>query len=395
MSVLVINCGSSSVKFKLIDPVPNHRNRQSGLKGQIERIGTEVPDHEAALANVAIQVKNHLEKTGGSLTAIGHRVVHGGSKYSNPTLIDNDVIDAIDRLSVLAPLHNPANNSGIRAAGLAFRNVPQVAVFDTAYHATIPKAHSTYAVPKEWEDVYGIRRYGFHGTSHQFVSRRCIHWLEKHRKIAPKDTRIIVLHLGNGASACAVAGGKSVDTSMGLTPLPGLVMGTRSGDIDPAVFGHLKRVADLSVEDVEMSLNRESGMVGLCGDSDMRQIEARIEAGDEAADHAMSVYIHRIKSTVGAYVATLGGIDALVFTAGIGENSERVRTRVVSDLGTFGLAIDSKLNENLDLDTSGVAQISSDDSKVAVLVIPTNEELEIATQTLDALQKTNANNTPT
>ncbi|MEM6898221.1 MAG: acetate kinase [Pseudomonadota bacterium] len=384
MTVLVVNCGSSSVKFQLIDPdaVETGANGTHEMKGLIERIGTEIPDHTAALAQVANQVQARLTKSGGKLTAIGHRVVHGGAEYSEPTLITNEVIETIDRLSVLAPLHNPANNDGIRAASRNFPGLPQVAVFDTAFHATIPRAHRTYAVPEAWERDYGVRRYGFHGTSHAFVSRRCAKWLEKERGIQPDTSRIVVLHLGNGASACAVAGGKSIDTSMGLTPLPGLVMGTRSGDVDPAIFGHLSRVAGLSVEEVETALNRESGMAGLCGDRDMRAVERRVAAGDKQAERAMDVYVHRIRSTVGAYAATLGGIDAIAFTAGIGENSETVRARVAAGLSGLGISMDANRNNSRGADPSGVRDISVDSSAAALLVIPTNEELEIATQTM-------------
>ncbi|MEM7005513.1 MAG: acetate kinase [Pseudomonadota bacterium] len=387
MTVLVVNCGSSSVKFQLIDPdaIESGAISTPEMKRLIERIGTEIPDHTAALAQVANQVQAHLAKSGSKLTAIGHRVVHGGAEYSEPTLITDEVIETIDRLSVLAPLHNPANNDGIRAAGRSFPGLPQVAVFDTAFHATIPRAHRTYAVPETWERDYSVRRYGFHGTSHAFVSRKCAKWLEKERGIQPDSARIVVLHLGNGASACAVAGGKSVDTSMGLTPLPGLVMGTRSGDVDPAIFGHLSRVAGMSVEEVETALNRESGMAGLCGDRDMRAVEKRVAAGDERAELAMDVYVHRIQSTVGAYVATLGGIDAIAFTAGIGENSETVRARVAARLSGLGISIDENLNEGRGAGPSGVRDISADSSAAALLVIPTNEELEIATQTVQAL----------
>ncbi|MEO0908406.1 MAG: acetate kinase [Pseudomonadota bacterium] len=387
MTVLVINCGSSSVKFQLVDADPGHATGAgaSALKGQIEQIGTRVPDHAAALDQIAQTVKAHLARTNGQLSAIGHRVVHGGTQYRDPAIINAQVIDAIDRLAVLAPLHNPANNDGIKAALRSFPGVPQVAVFDTAFHATIPEAHRRYAVPEKWEREYQVRRYGFHGTSHQFVSRRCAQWLEANRAIDPTVSRIVVLHLGNGASACAVLGGASIDTSMGLTPLPGLVMGTRSGDIDPAVFGHLNRVAGMSVEAVETALNRESGMVGMCADADMRAVESRIQAGDAQAEAAMAVYIHRIRSVIGAYAIGLGGIDAVAFTAGIGENSAYVRARVTHGLEWMGMAIDDQRNAEATLGPLGVSEISTDASAAALLVIPTNEELEIATQALSTL----------
>ena len=387
MTVLVINCGSSSVKFQLVDANPAHATGAgpSALKGQIEQVGTQVPDHAAALDQIAQTVKAHLAQTNKQLSAIGHRVVHGGTQYREPTIITAQVIAAIDRLAVLAPLHNPANNDGIKAALRSFPGVPQVAVFDTAFHATIPEAHRRYAVPEKWEREYQVRRYGFHGTSHQFVSRRCAQWLEANRAIDPTVSRIVVLHLGNGASACAVLGGASIDTSMGLTPLPGLVMGTRSGDIDPAVFGHLNRVAGMSVEAVETALNRESGMVGMCADADMRAVESRIQAGDAQAEAAMGVYIHRIRSVIGAYAIGLGGIDAIAFTAGIGENSAYVRARVTHGLEWMGMAIDDQRNAEATLGPLGVSEISTDTSAAALLVIPTNEELEIATQALSTL----------
>ncbi|MEL8055959.1 MAG: acetate kinase [Pseudomonadota bacterium] len=388
MSVLVINCGSSSVKYQLIEPGRDGQADEgdSELKGLIERIGTDIPDHKTAMAEVAKTVQAYLAKTGDALIAIGHRVVHGGAEYSKPTVITTDVVETIDRLSVLAPLHNPANAIGIRAAAESFPGLPQVAVFDTAFHATLPEAHRTYAVPVEWEEQYGVRRYGFHGTSHQFVSGRCAEWLKVERGIAPEDSRIIVLHLGNGASACAVLGRKSIDTSMGLTPLPGLVMGTRSGDVDPAIFSHLGRVAGLSVEEVETALNRDSGMMGLCGVGDMRAVEELIQNGDQAAKLAMDVYVHRIRSMVGAYVATLGGIDAIAFTAGIGENSKLIRAHVAAGLSGFSLSIDPERNHGPGAGASGVKEISTPSSTAALLVIPTNEELEIATQTLQAIR---------
>lgn len=387
MSVLVINCGSSSIKYQLLDvddPKKNH-SKSNDLRGLIEQIGTIVPDHTAALRMVANDVTEHLKKHKGTLTAIGHRVVHGGAQYSAPTLITNDVIDTIDRLSVLAPLHNPASNDGIRAASESFPDVPQVAVFDTAFHMTIPQAHKTYAVPEEWVTKYGVQRYGFHGTSHMYVSQLCTQWLHSEHQIIPANSRIVVLHLGNGASACAVKGGESIDTSMGLTPLPGLVMGTRSGDVDPAVFGHLHRVAGMSIDEIDFALNRQSGLLGVAGVSDMRVVEERINAGDKKAELAMGIYIHRIVSTVGAYAAILGGLDAVAFTAGVGENSSTVRARIAKGLSGFGIKLDDGLNRNLKTDPSIVKTISSATSSAALLVVPTNEELEIANQTLSAL----------
>ncbi len=377
MSVLVINCGSSSVKYQLVHP--DTGNRISN--GQIERIGDGgVADHDDALRLVAVEIQGALDNAGAALDAVGHRVVHGGNLYSDPVLVTADVLAAIDELSVLAPLHNPVNAQGIKAAQAAFPEVAQVAVFDTAFHATIPAANRTYAVPRAWEQEYGVRSYGFHGTSHGYVSRVAGEWLEAERGIDPSQSRVVVLHLGNGASACAVHGGRSIETSMGMTPLPGLVMGTRSGDVDPAVFGHLSRVAGMTIEQVETGLNRDSGMLGLCGDSDMRAVEERAKGGDAEAALALDVYVHRICSTVGSYVGSLGGLDALVFTAGIGENSVGVRRRVVEGLGAFGLELDRAANEKLD--GTSVSDLSSATSRAAVVVVRTDEEGEIARQAL-------------
>lgn len=377
MSVLVINCGSSSVKYQLIDT----EDQAALVKGQIERIGSsDVADHATALEMVATEVQRALRESDSTLTAVGHRVVHGGVRYQTPVLITDDVIDAIVDLSVLAPLHNPANVEGIRAAQRAFPDLPQVAVFDTAFHSTIPAAHRSYAVPRDWETEHGVRRYGFHGTSHAYVSRRANEWLVANRNVEPDDAKVVVLHLGNGASASAVLGGRCVDTSMGLTPLPGLVMGTRSGDVDPAVFGHMHRVGGLSLDEIEAALNRSSGMLGLCDEADMRAVEQRAEDGDEQAEAALAIYVHRIRSTVGAYAAVLGGLHAVVFTAGIGENSDGVRRRVVESLGAFDLVLDSSANAGLSDDE--VAVISVPASRVAALVIATDEEGEIARQTL-------------
>lgn len=385
MTVLVINCGSSSVKYQLVDtdattPI---------AKGQVERIGSDgdgaVTDHAEALVRIAEEVASVLDRSGATLVAVGHRVVHGGGEYSAPEPITDDVLAAIERLAVLAPLHNPANAFGIRAAMTAFPGVAQVAVFDTAFHETIPEANRTYAVPRGWQRDYGVRRYGFHGTSHAYVSREATAWLADHRGIAPGQAKVVVAHLGNGASACAVLGGRSVDTSMGLTPLPGLVMGTRSGDVDPAVFGHMDRAAGMSAPEVEAALNRDSGLLGLCGDADMRAVEHRADAGDRDAELALEVYTQRIRSTVGSYVATLGGLDALAFTAGIGENSVGIRRRVVEGLGVFGLTLDAARNGAAG---GGIRPITTDASSVAALVIPTDEEGEIARQALAVVEAT-------
>ena len=363
MLVLVLNAGSSSVKYQLVDSGTGDR-----LVGGIVE---EVVDHAAALRDVVAEV----ERLGRPIEAIGHRVVHGGEAISAPARIDDDLVEVIRELASLAPLHNPANLAGIEAARATWPSLPQVAVFDTAFHRTLPPAAYRYAVPTAWYEDHGVRRYGFHGTSHDYVSARAADVLGRPRD----DLDLIVAHLGNGASITAVQHGRSVETSMGLSPLEGLVMGTRSGDIDPAVIGHVAAASGRSEADVLAELNRSSGLLGLCGESDMRRITARVAAGPsadaEAADLALDVYCHRIRKYVGAYVAVLGGCDALVFTAGIGEHSALVRTRVCAGLGVFGIVLDDDRNERSEL------VISSDDASTAVLVVPTDEERAIAEQT--------------
>ena len=394
MSVLVVNAGSSSVKYALLDtgaPGPEGvlaeglvervgadgtRLRHDGPGGRQEE-DVEASDHTAALAAVGDAFDRYGPGTDG-LTAVGHRVVHGGDDYSGPVLVDDDVLAMIERLSVLAPLHNPVNVAGIRAARERFPDVPHVAVFDTAFHADLPAPARTYAVPREWEREHGVRRYGFHGTSHAWVSREAGRWLQEHRDVDPGGARVVVLHLGNGASACAVRGGLSVDTSMGLTPLQGLVMGTRSGDVDPAVFGHLDRVAGMGVEEVEEALNRKSGLLGLCGDGDVREVVERAGGGDAAADLALDVYAYRIRAYLGAYAVALGGLDAVAFTAGVGENSSEVRRRVLDGLEWLGLRLDEVANSS---GQDSPRLVSRVDCPVAALVVATDEEREIAVQT--------------
>ncbi len=359
MLVLVLNAGSSSIKYQLVDSDTGDR-----LAGGIVE---EVVDHAAALRDVVAEV----ERLGRPIEAIGHRVVHGGDVFSEPVRIDDGVVEVIRELVPLAPLHNPANLAGIEAARAAWPTLTHVAVFDTAFHRTLPPAAYRYAVPASWYEQHGVRRYGFHGTSHDYVSTRAAAVLGRPRD----ELDLIVAHLGNGASITAVDHGRSVETSMGLSPLEGLVMGTRSGDIDPAVIGHVAAASGQSEADVLAELNRSSGLLGLCGDSDMREITARIAAGDQAADLALDVFCHRIRKYVGAYVAVLGGCDALVFTAGIGEHSALVRTRVCAGLGVFGIALDDDRNERSEL------VISRDDASTAVLVVPTDEEHAIAEQT--------------
>ncbi|MGI6879521.1 acetate kinase [Microbacterium sp. gxy059] len=406
--VLIVNSGSSSFKYQLRD-AESERVLATGL---VERIGeaeglarhtvhavadpsspavaatdatTEtarpIPDHTTGFGVMLDAFAAH----GPSLdahppVAVGHRVVHGGARFFEATMIDDLVEINIDDLSALAPLHNPGAVEGIRAARAAFADVPHVAVFDTAFHQTMPPAAYTYALERETARKHRIRRYGFHGTSHKFVSESAAGFLG--RPLA--ELRQIVFHLGNGASVTAVDGGRSVETSMGFTPLEGLVMGTRSGDIDPAILVHLQRRADLSVGDVDRLLNTRSGLLGLAGRSDMRDLTAAADAGDDDAALALEVYIHRLRAYAGAYAAQLGGVDVISFTAGVGENAPRIRSGAMATLGFLGVEIDPSRNESAP--RGEIARISSDDSRVEVLVVPTNEELEIARQTLEAIR---------
>ncbi|MFE3124900.1 acetate kinase [Streptomyces hydrogenans] len=392
--VLVLNSGSSSVKYQLLDMGDGGRLAQ----GLVERIGEDtsrlahtplrgggakrertgpIPDHAAALKAVAEELAaDGLGLDSPELAAIGHRVVHGGLRFTEPTVIDEEVVAEIERLVPVAPLHNPANLLGIRTAMAMRPDLPQVAVFDTAFHTTMPEAAARYAIDVETADAHRIRRYGFHGTSHAYVSRAAAKLLGKE----PEEVNVIVLHLGNGASASAVRGGRCVDTSMGLTPLEGLVMGTRSGDVDPAVTFHLKRVAGMSADEIDVLLNKKSGLVGLCGDNDMREIRRRIDEGDERAALAFDIYIHRLKKYIGAYYAVLGRVDAVVFTAGVGENAAPVREAAITGLEELGLAVDADLNA---VRSDEPRVISPVYARVAVAVVPTDEELEIARQTFE------------
>jgi len=355
--VFVLNAGSSSLKYEVLDA-------EAGsvvTSGLIER----VTDHSAALADVLADLDPE------SIDAVGHRIVHGGSVFVDATLIDDEVEAEIERLAVLAPLHNPPGLAGIRAARAALPFIPHVAVFDTAFHATLPEVSYTYALDAQVAAQHGVRRYGFHGTSHRYVSARTAEVLGR------PVSRMIVAHLGNGASIAAIRDGRSFDTSMGMTPLEGLVMGTRSGDIDPAVLLHLQRVGAFDAAGLDDLLNRRSGLLGLGGHSDMRDLIAASDAGDAAARLAFSVYVHRLKRYIGAYAAELGGLDALVFTAGVGENSAVVRAAAVEGLGFLGLALDDSLNA----ERSSEARVISS-GPVPVLVVPTNEELQIARETV-------------
>ena len=363
--VLVLNCGSSSVKYRVF------RGDETTASGLVERIGEpggDAASHEEALRVVLSRVDTE------AIVAVGHRVVHGGLRFTEPTLIDDEVVEQVRRLSPLAPLHNPANLAGIEAARAALPELPQVAVFDTAFHRTLPPAASTYALDTALTRRLGIHRYGFHGTSHAYVSRRTANLLGR----PLRTVNTITLHLGNGASACAVAGGRSVDTSMGFTPLEGLVMGTRTGDIDPAVVFYLHWEAGLSVDEIDRLLNRRGGLAGLCGDNDMRRVLARRAAGDPAATLAFDVYCARIRHYVGAYYATLGRVDAITFTGGVGEHAAPVRAAALAGLERLGIAVDPARNAAAGF---GERIISPDGAEVAVCVVPTDEEREIARQT--------------
>ncbi|MGW0611338.1 acetate kinase [Streptomyces sp. NPDC002788] len=388
--VLVLNSGSSSVKYQLLDMRDSSRlavglverigEQTSRLKhtpagGESRERGCAIADHDAALKAVAEELgKDGLGLDSPELAAIGHRVVHGGKSFTEPTVIDEAVLAEIERLIPVAPLHNPANLTGIRTARALRPDLPQVAVFDTAFHTTMPESAARYAIDVKTADEHRIRRYGFHGTSHAYVSRATAELLGKD----PSEVNVIVLHLGNGASASAVRGGKCVDTSMGLTPLEGLVMGTRSGDMDPAVIFHLMRVGGMSADEIDTLLNKKSGLIGLCGDNDMREIRRRVDAGDEQAGLAFDIYIHRLRKYIGAYYAVLGRVDAVAFTAGVGENAAPVREAALAGLEELGLAVDGERNA---VRGDGARLISPEGARVAVAVVPTDEELEIATQT--------------
>ncbi|MEU7988984.1 acetate kinase [Streptosporangium canum] len=373
--VLVLNSGSSSVKYQLLS------GGERLASGTVERIGeasSPVPDHEAALKVVAAELTARgLGLDSAELTAIGHRVVHGGKTFTEPTLITDEVIRKIEELIPLAPLHNPANLTGIEGARRLRPDLPQVAVFDTAFHSTISPAAATYAIDREVAERLSIRRYGFHGTSHAYVSR------EAARAVGRPLGNVIVLHLGNGASASAVSAGRCMDTSMGMTPLEGLVMGTRSGDLDPAIVLYLGRTGGMSLEEIDTLLNRRGGMLGLCGDNDMRAVQERLAAGDPDAELAFSVYCHRLRKYVGAYYAVLGTVDVIAFTGGVGENSPLVRETALAGLEALGIAVDPVRNRR------GDRLISPDGAAVKVAVIPTDEELEIARQTLEVISRTN------
>ena len=382
----MLNSGSSSVKFQLIDP----DSGASLADGIVERIGEDastasltvgdkeatrdarVADHEAALRtafDLFEEAGTHLDTVG--LIAVGHRVVHGGPDLYRPTLVDDALIGKLEELAPLAPLHNPPAVLGIQVARKALPDLPHIAVFDTAFFHDLPPAAATYAIDRDIAERWHIRRYGFHGTSHQYVSEQAAAFLD----VPLARLSQIVLHLGNGASASAIVGGRPVDTSMGLTPMEGLVMGTRSGDIDPGIITYLWRTAGMGVEDIESMLNRRAGVCGLAGEIDFRVLHQRIESGDETAQLAYDVYIHRLRKYIGAYLALLGGADVITFTAGVGENDAAVRRDSLSGLTALGIELDEDLNGS---PVRAARRISADSSRTAVLVVPTNEELAIA-----------------
>jgi acetate kinase len=392
---LVINCGSSSIKLEVFS-VPalesiaegllekigaadsRLRQRRFGVDGNVreEVHSRPVVDHQAGFDFIlASNAQDRILRDDSEVAAIGHRVVHGGDRFAAPTLIDDGVAAAIRELIPLAPLHNPSNLLGIEAARRRFPQAPHVAVFDTAFHQTLPPHAFHYAVPAELYERHGVRRYGFHGSSHAYVARAAA----RHLGQAPEAVNLITLHLGNGASAAAIAGGQSIDTSMGLTPLEGLVMGTRCGDLDPALHFYLLRQTGMAPADLEKLLNSGSGLKGLCGVADMREIQSRAAAGDAQAALALEIFCYRVKKYVGAYSAALGRVDAVVFTGGIGENSAVVRQKVCAGLENLGIVLDQAENEHV---AGTEALISREGSPVAVLVIPTDEEAEIARQAM-------------
>ena len=382
MQILVLNCGSSSIKAAVIDAATGRRladvralgigERRSSVQTNGETFATEpLPDHDAAL-EILFGVLTPLID---AIEGVGHRVVHGGEHFEHPTLIDDKVDAEIDKLASLAPLHNPICLAGIRAARRFLPKLPHVAVFDTAFHATIPAKAFTYALPQHLVQEFGIRRYGFHGISHEFIAHRAADYLKRELN----DLNLITCHLGNGCSITAVEHGRSVDTSMGMTPLEGLVMGSRSGDIDPGVIVHLLREQRLSVDELDGLLNRQSGLLGLTGLNDMAEIERRADDDDTAAGLAIDVFCYRVLKYIGAFAAAMGGADAIVFTGGIGQNSTSVRQRIAEQLHVLGAQCDASLNVTATVtDEEPVKDFATKDSPIRLLVAATDEEQMIA-----------------
>ena len=398
MKVLVLNCGSSSIKYKLFDMDSKEVIAQGGIEkiglkdsflkltlpnGEKKILEKDIPEHTAGIEfilNTLVSPEYGAIKSLDEINAVGHRMVHGGERFSESVLLNKEVLDAFIACNDLAPLHNPANLKGVNAVSAILPNVPQVGVFDTAFHQTMPDYAYMYAIPYELYEKYGVRRYGFHGTSHRYVSQRVCEFLG----VDPKGKKIITCHIGNGGSISAIKDGKCIDTSMGLTPLEGLVMGTRSGDIDAGAVTFIMEKEGLNATGVSNLLNKKSGVLGVSGvSSDMRELEAAVAAGNPKAILAEKMYFYRIKKYIGAYAAALGGVDIILFTGGVGENQANCRSEVCEGLEFMGVKIDLEKNKV----RGEEAIISADDSKVTVAVIPTDEELMIASDTLAILNK--------
>ena len=398
MKILVLNCGSSSIKYKLFDMTTKEVLAQGGIEkiglvgsflkltlpnGEKKILEKDIPEHTAGIEfilNTLVSPEYGAIKSLDEINAVGHRMVHGGERFSESVLLNKDVLDAFIACNDLAPLHNPANLKGVNAVSAILPNVPQVGVFDTAFHQTMPDYAYMYAIPYELYEKYGVRRYGFHGTSHRYVSQRVCEFLG----VDPKGKKIITCHIGNGGSISAIKDGKCIDTSMGLTPLEGLVMGTRSGDIDAGAVTFIMEKEGLNATGVSNLLNKKSGVLGVSGvSSDMRELEAAVAAGNPKAILAEKMYFYRIKKYIGAYAAALGGVDIILFTGGVGENQANCRSEVCEGLEFMGVKIDLEKNKV----RGEEAIISADDSKVTVAVIPTDEELMIASDTLAILNK--------
>ena len=398
MKILVLNCGSSSIKYKLFDMTTKEVLAQGGIEkiglvgsflkltlpnGEKKILEKDIPEHTAGIEfilNTLVSPEYGAIKSLDEINAVGHRMVHGGERFSESVLLNKEVLDAFIACNDLAPLHNPANLKGVNAVSAILPNVPQVGVFDTAFHQTMPDYAYMYAIPYELYEKYGVRRYGFHGTSHRYVSQRVCEFLG----VDPKGKKIITCHIGNGGSISAIKDGKCIDTSMGLTPLDGLVMGTRSGDIDAGAVTFIMEKEGLNATGVSNLLNKKSGVLGVSGvSSDMRELEAAVAAGNPKAILAEKMYFYRIKKYIGAYAAALGGVDIILFTGGVGENQANCRSEVCEGLEFMGVKIDLEKNKV----RGEEAIISADDSKVTVAVIPTDEELMIASDTLAILNK--------
>lgn len=397
MNVLVINCGSSSLKYQVI----NSDSEEVLAKGLCERIGIDgrlvyqpkggeketteapMPTHTEAVRMVLdalVNPKTGVLKSLHEIDAVGHRLVHGGEKFANSVLIDESVIQAVEECADLAPLHNPANLIGVRACQEVLKDVPMVGVFDTAFHQTMPKSAYLYGIPYEYYEKYKVRKYGFHGTSHSYVSKRAAEILGR-----PYDSlKTIVCHLGNGASICAVKNGKSVDTSMGLSPLEGLIMGTRSGDIDPSAIEFIAKKENLDIEGILKVLNKESGVYGISGiSSDFRDLENASNEGNARAETAREMFCYRTAKYIGSYAAAMNGVDVICFTAGVGENDGKVREKICSYLGFLGIELDKDANQK----RGEEVMLSTKDSKVAVMLVPTNEELAICRETVEVINR--------